>query len=443
MSYVDQAILQINTALVFIEAPTRRRFIPWHADEDAVLRQWWSRIPRPELSERVSEITRRISGNPDAQRTPDACANRAYELALPVYNGDPGEMSLTVATQLAEVPYHIATRALYDGEFVAIRKGKQTYVSEREWAIWVLRYYERLEMQAEILNALDDETLLTKQEAMKRAGLCETHITRYLQTGIITAWALPGIKKGRPGEWLVSKRSVDEFIKIRTEGGLKAILNGNTAYVKVRHEMSGEIRTLRRNGRLKERDPLTDPRSLYHPGCFNINQVASHVGVSCQVIYEAIEQGHIKAETLIAGGRPRYAIAPDEARRYARVVLAQPEAAKRRDTVYLSRISEAGLLTVRDLARRWKRGEATVLRWTEHLPQQKWGRYVVFTPEVIEAFEKERGMGFLTMRDLARRWKMAESSVAYVTRKAGLPRHRWGRGWVFDPQDVEAYERRK
>lgn len=310
MSLVDEALCQLNTALVWLELPVQARRYDWSPLEDAALRRWWGRVPRSELAEMVSQVLRQATGDPTATRSANACSNRSQDLALPAYNGDAGEMSLKRACTLSETPYHVAHQAVKSGQLAAVRKGKQLYVTELNWSLWLVRYRERLLMQEEILNLVDDLEIITKQEAMRLANLCETHITRYLQDGVIQAWLLPGIKTGRPGEWLVDKTSVESFITARAEGRLSELLDRNPAYVARRSGLTQEVRALRRAGRLNKADPLTEPKSIYHPGCFTIRQVASHAGVSVQVVYEAIAGGSGDPGDM---ARPTYAVALFEA----------------------------------------------------------------------------------------------------------------------------------
>jgi hypothetical protein len=315
---VDEAVRQLDTALVWLEAvrpahdgaPQGQHRYGWQKQEDAVLRRWWGKIPRPELARRVTGALRQATGDNQAERSINACANRADELALPAYDGEPGETYLKRLCEESNVPYEMAHKSVRDGELAATKKGKKLYVTDLAWALWLTSYRERLLTQGEVLNALEGEVVLTKREAMKFTCLSETHLTRYLQTGIIQAWLLPGIKTGRPGEWLVSKASAEAFVQARSEGRLRALLDQNPKYVALRNQLTGQIGGLRRAGRLKDADPLTEPQSLYHPGCFTIKQVASHLDLSTQAVHEAIANGHVKARVIVKGGRPRYAITP-------------------------------------------------------------------------------------------------------------------------------------
>ncbi|MCL4295740.1 MAG: hypothetical protein KJ077_08435 [Anaerolineae bacterium] len=391
MSLVDEAIKQLDTALVWLEAPQERKRYPWHRAEEDLLRRIYSRMPRVEVARQISALLQELTGDPLAERTVIACYVRFQVLAMKAYQGEPGEMSLSRAARAGEAPYFLVTKAYTDGELPGVRKGKQVYVTERNFSLWLAKYRERVLAQGEMLNALEGTEILSKQEAMALLRLAETHLTRYLQTGVLRGWQLPGIKPGRPGEWLVSKESAEALLAARSEGRLRSLLDQNPAYVAMRKEMSTQIRDLRRAGRLEQRDPLAEPQSQYHPGCFTVAQVASHTGVSAQVIYQAIASGKIRAESRVVGGRPRYAISPEEARRFAAEVEAHPDEAARRDTNYLRQIAEAGLLTVRDLARRWEMPEHGVLLRVKQnrIANRKWGRYRVFELSVIEAFEAD------------------------------------------------------
>jgi predicted DNA-binding transcriptional regulator AlpA len=246
-----------------------------------------------------------------------------------------------------------------------------------------------------MLNALEGEELVSKREAMKLASISETHITRYLSTGVITAWKLPDLtpEPGR-GEWLVDRDSVEVYTRARREGWLQELLDGNPDYVTLRRQVTAEIRELRRAGRVDQRDPLTEGKSAYHPGCFTVPQVASHVGLSTTSVYAAIKAGQLTARVARIKSKPRYAIEPAEARRYAAWVRERPQAARRWHSRRRQAIAEAGLLAVRDLAERWGVTEEAVYRYRQDgLVSRRWGRYLVFEPADVERFEREVGIG--------------------------------------------------
>ncbi len=76
-------------------------------------------------------------------------------------------------------------------------------------------------MRGEILNALDEVTTVSKREAMALTGLSETHLTRYLQAGVITAWKLPSLTGPHSrGEWLVLRQSAEAVFLSKSMGGI-------------------------------------------------------------------------------------------------------------------------------------------------------------------------------------------------------------------------------
>jgi hypothetical protein len=274
-----------------------------------------------------------------------------------------------------------------------VRRGKQRYVAGADFAIWLLSYRARQEAQAELLEALEGEDLISKQEAMALAGLGETHLTRYLKSGVIRAWKAPTMGRRGRGYWLVERRSVEAFLAARAEGRLAQYLDRFPDYVALRRRLGAEVAALRRAGRLAQPDPLTEPKSRFHAGCFTVAQVAGHAGLSAQVVYEAISRGRLKAERVISGGRPRYGLLPVEAHRYVAGLKSEEG-----DGYYHNRcrrqIAEAGLLTARDLAERWRRPIETIYAYGrsgyrgQTLPSRCWGRYRVFDPVDVEAFER-------------------------------------------------------
>ena len=394
MLALDQAIADFDSLLDWLEVDDRQRHYTWSPAEDRELRQWWGKIPRKELADRITVILRRITGDHKAERSINAIACRAAALDLEMYNGEPGEMCLAAAAKWGEVPFEALWRAMRNGDLPTEKRGKQRYVSEQNLSAWLVAYRDRQEAQGEILNGLEGLDVISKQEAMALAGLSETHITRYLQTGVIKAWKLPDLSCGTRGDWLVLRDSVEAFAQARAEGRLQELLDSQPDYVALRHKITQEIGEIRRAGRVAQRDPLTQPKSRYHPGCFTVVQVASHVGLSSQVIYEAIRNGQVEAREVISHGRPRYAIAPEEARRYATWVAQRGQAAKRWHDRRRRLITEAGLLTVKDLAERWQVSVSSVYDYVRYglhghtLRSRTWGRYRVFVVEDVEEFER-------------------------------------------------------
>ena len=177
-----------------------------------------------------------------------------------------------------------------------------------------------LEKQAQALAAIADRETLSKKETMALTGVCETHLSRYLQTGVILAWKVPQGPQGR-GFWRVDRASAERFVQLKKAGQLQALLDATPAYVALRQKNHAEIVALREAGRLACPEPLLEPKSKYHPGCFTVAQVAKHTGLKTKTVYDAIKDGSLKAVRIMKGGRFRYAVRPDEARCFAKKVL--------------------------------------------------------------------------------------------------------------------------
>ena len=335
-------------------------------------------------------MLQRRTGDREARRSTNACACRADQLGVPSYQGEMGEMSLEHATRVGKLPNRCYLyQAAHDGRLPTVKRGKQRYVNAADWEVWLTKFRAREAAEQQALKSLPEETI-SKVEAMALTGLGETHLTRYLQTGVIRAWKIPDKGEVRPrGYWRVSVESCRQFVEARASGRLGELLNENPAYVMRRQDLTAQIRQLRRAGRVQQRDPLMTPRSRYHPGCFTIAQLASHVGLSAQVVYEAIP-GNLKAVTMVRGGRLRYAVEPEEARRYAQWVAERGEAAARWHNRRRRAILEAGLLTLRDLEERWHVEEWKASKMAKNIPHRQWGRYLVFEVKYVEAFEALR-----------------------------------------------------
>lgn len=418
---VDQALADFDKVLDWLEIEPEQRRYPWSAEEDQELKRWYGRVSRGELAAKVTTVLRRVTGDPEAERTQNAVATRAQQMGLVAYGGSQHEVYLREAARQTGVDYKFIFDVVRSDELPTTKRGKQRYVSYHDLALWFVDFRERQLMQAEALDAIEGEETISKQEAMKLTGLSETHITRYLQTGIITAWQIPNLGgKTRNGEWRVQRVSAEAFVTARSEGRLQEVLNSNETYVALRNEITAEIRSLRHKGRLAKRDPLTTPESRYHPGCFTIKQVASHVGLSPQVLYEAIKAGNLTAVSVVRGGRPRYAIEPEEARRYAKWVKARDKAAVRWHDKRRRAIAAAGLLTVKDLTKRWGVSEATAIARLKQagVPTRTWGRYLVVEQADIEAYEADVRW---SVAEIAKKWDCTPYIVRYRLDKAGIP----------------------
>ena len=388
---IDQAVADINDLMVWIapeEPPGERRY-PWSAAQEAELRRYYGRVSRPELARRITKILRRETGDPQAERSVVAMTIRANHLGLQAYSGEADELHLRAAADFAEVGYYYLHEQAKAGKLPTIKRGKQRYVTRRDLANWLVAYRERQLAQGEVLNRLDGEDAVTKQEAMALTGLSETHIGRYLTSGVITAWKVPDLSHGRRGEWRVQRKSALAYVESKAEGNLQAILDENPAYVEIRDKITAEVRSIRQAGRVGRPDPLSEPKSSFFPGCFTVAQVASHAGLSAQSVYKAIEQGDLVAETAVVKGKRRYAVVLDEARRYARWVAEREHPVSRYHNKQQAQIAEAGLFSVKILAERWQVSEDMVLSYVHQggLPYRRWGRYFVFEREDVEAFE--------------------------------------------------------
>lgn len=388
----------INIDLLFASLPPRPHRYRWGRAETEELKSLWGRIPRVELAERISRILQSTTGDPNACRTISALAVRAEQLGLPAYDGEADELHLKEAARLAGVSFECLWREATDGVLPSTRKGKKRYVTRQDLAIWILSHRARQEAQAGVLEAIEGEDTLTKREAMALASLSETHLTRYLQSGIIRAWKIPDLRKGDRGDWVVDRASVLAYVQRKTQGELRELLDANPDYRVIRDQLTRQIRELRHAGKLGKRDPLKEPRSTYLPGYFTVAQVASHLGVSAQSLYEAINRGELKAQSVVRGGRKRYALPPEEARRYSKWARNREHPIREWNRQRQRITHEHGLLMVSDLTRRYGYSPAAIHRWVSEgkgghkLKGRTWGRYLVFEPADVEAFEKATGL---------------------------------------------------
>jgi len=295
------------------------RHLPWSLAQDNVIRQWFGRVSRAEMTRRVNGVLHRELKTDRISRSHASIACRARLIDVPAYRGDEDEVNVEQAARELAIEKHILWNALQRGEINTQRKGKMRYIKRRDLSHWAVQLRERQLAQAEILNAVEGEDIISKKEAMALTGLGETHITRYLKTGVIKAWKLPDLTPGGGrGEWLVQRQSAETLAAARRTGRrrrLQALFTEE--YRALQQQNNALVEQLRRSDPdFGQPDPLTKPKSKYHPGCFTVAQVASHMQRRTKQLYRAIRAGQLTARTLTSGGRRRYAIAPAEARRY-------------------------------------------------------------------------------------------------------------------------------
>ncbi len=380
--------VNVSLDLRFVPVEINGDRLPWSPAQDEVLKQGYDYAPEDDLLRQINEILHQELGTNAFSRTWQSAVGRAGVLGLRrTYRSLEGDLTVYAASQITDVPWHHLVRACESGELPSRRESKYRFVTPTDLANWLIVYHERLLVQAEILNAIEGEDIVSKQEAMKIAGLSETQITRYLQAGVIRAWKLPNLTGPLSrGEWLVQRASAEQVRQARRQGTLSALLN-NPAYRRIQARNVAEVTRLRREGKLGHRDPLTEPRSKTHPGCYTIQQVANHLRVSARVLYREIQAGRLQARSVVKGGRRRYAIAPEVAKQFVEQYR-DSDALRRRDERY-QEITAAGLFSFRDLADRW----SIEIERAQHLvryyrvPSRKWRAMTAFEPEDIEAFE--------------------------------------------------------
>lgn len=319
-SRYPQVSVSTNYAFITIDYPNGR--LPWSPEQDHIIRQWYGRVSRTELARRVNEALHRELKTNKFSRSQASIAIRARVIGVPAYTGDETEVCVAQAAGELGLERHFLDQALTRGELPSWRKGKQRYIKRHYLANWAVKFKERQQTQAEILNALKGEDLISKKEAMALTGLSETHLTRYLKTGVVKAWKLPSLTPGGGrGEWLVQRQSAETLAAARQEGRRQVRELWTDAYQTLQQQNNAQVKQLNHNNpNLGQPDPLTEPKSKYHPGCFTVAQVASHTQLRTREVYAAIRARQVEARAVKRGGRLRYAIAPAEARRYAMAI---------------------------------------------------------------------------------------------------------------------------
>jgi hypothetical protein len=314
--------VSVSDDFAFVVRKRKRKRLPWSPAQDNIIRQWFGRVSRAELTRRVNEVLQRELMDDTIKRSPVAVALRAGAIGVPAYTGDEAEVCIAQAARELKISHSLLHQALQRGELAAQRTGKQRYINRRDLSIWFVAFRERQLAQAEILNALDGNELCSKQEAMKLTGLRETQMTRYLATGVITAWKIPDLTlKGERGEWQVERQSAEQMRTARKKGRRAVRELWTEAYHQLQQQSNAEVERLRQNNpTFGQPDPLITPKSKYLPGCYTVAQVASHTQQLTKTVYAAIKTGQVEALTTKGGGRQRYAITPTEARRYARAM---------------------------------------------------------------------------------------------------------------------------
>ena len=441
--------------------------LPWSREQEKVIEQYYGRVSDKELTRLVNEVLHRELGTSLYNRSYTSIDVRARNLGLSVLQvmAADGEMTIIEASRFLGVPYEYVINACNRGEIPTKQRGKYRCVKLVDISNWYVKFREILLVRSEILNALDGIQVISKREAMKITGLCETHITRYLQTGVIEAWKLSSLTgPDSRGEWLVSCKSAEAVRDARRQGKLSELLEQHPAYLKIQAKNNAVVAELRRKKPfLGEPDPLTTPKSHFHPGCFTVQQVASHLRLSTRFVYDWIERGELKAEVVVVH-RPRYGIRPEEAGRFVEWFRAQGPVSKSGGRPRYQEIAQAGLLSYPDLADRWgvSIAEAHEIVHSNKIPRQQWGRHAAFKRSVIEEFEaaQARGidyvppgtipdtparrraaeMGLLVSDDLAARWQTSIENARSIVRRHGLSEVRAGNRVAYHLDDIEQLE---
>lgn len=314
--------VSVSTDYAFVVADYANGRLPWSPEQDNVIRQWYGRVGRTELTRRVNEALHQELKTGRISRSPASIAIRARMIGVPAYTGDETEVCVAQAAGELGLQRHFLDQAITRGELPSRRKGKQRYIKRRYLTNWAIKYKERQQAQTEILAAVKGEDLISKKEAMALTGLSETHLTRYLKTGVVKAWKLPNLTPGGGrGEWLVQRKSTETLAAARREGRRQVRKLWTDEYHTLQQQSNAEVQQLiDNNPNVGQPDPLTEPKSKYHPGCFTVAQVASHTRLRTRVVYAAIRAGQVEARAVKRGGRLRYAIAPAEARRYTMAI---------------------------------------------------------------------------------------------------------------------------
>ena len=256
MSLVDDAIRQLDTNLCWVTPrQTRRKLYRWSPREDALLRRICTRHPRAEVAVRLTALLREITGDPDAVRSINACYIRFQQLGMVAYDGEPDEIKLADAARQVGLGREFLDWAAETGQLPTRRAGKVRLVKTRDLANWFVAIRERQIARSEMLDILESQDLVDKKEAMALAGLSETHITRYLQCGVIAGWRVPDLRPGRFGVWLVRRDSINAFVEARASGRLSEYLGQFPAYGNWRKKSDAEVYALRRAGRVSATTP--------------------------------------------------------------------------------------------------------------------------------------------------------------------------------------------
>ena len=368
-------VLQFIDDLTFVETKPKR--YRWSRQEDAYLKQHYGRMTNAVLAEKMTDLLRSRTGDPNATRSLNAVSIRA--LALGVSSNVTSLICVSDAVRQLDIPFDTLNRAITRGDLVTVKIAKNRYIHPNDLAIWALSYRSMREAQSEMLQATEG-CAISKVEAMQLTGLGESQITRYLKSGVIQAWLMP---EGSRGVWLVDRRSAQALADARQGGYLKEYLGAK-----------GHVPSSKTGYPTQERSLKMDtPASKYHPGCFTVAQVGGELGATTYAVYKDIRTGNLKVKARKGGGRLRYAVAPPEARRYVNRVLAEGGGVlphRYRLTRRIEQAHQAGLLTVYDLTARWNMTGDQVEEQVrqDRLKASFWGNMFVFKIEDVEQFEK-------------------------------------------------------
>lgn len=391
LSVVDEALADVDALVDEFNLDDQLRY-NWTPAEDQMLRRWYGRTGRSDLATRVTAVLQQQTGDVAASRSIVACAGRVQQLGLSSYQPEPGEMMISEAIDFVGVESWQLYRAVADNKIPSVRRGKYCYITMADLSRWYVDYRELLIAQGELLEALEQTETVSKPDAWEIVGGCETQMTRYLQCGIIIGYKMPAECKEVRWEWLVERKSIEQFIEARAGGRLKDMIAENEAYQALVTDQTKQIRALRAAGRLSRSEDLSEPKSKFFPGYCTVQQVANYVGLTAKVIYINIQQGNLAAKQKQVKSKMRFGIEKAEAVRFRRWLETRKPESTRWNNQQRENIADAGLLTTDDVGERFGVTREAVCRWIHYgrrgakLPARRWGRYLVCEPADVDRF---------------------------------------------------------
>ncbi len=352
--------------------PARKSY-EWTEPQDDLIMKQYGLVSKEELASQLTRLLARLTGDPQASRSPNGVNLRASQLGLDgrFNHGTKGLLARQAAEE-SGISIHIILDALAKGELPTIGRGKYRFIPWEAWFPWRDRYLARQKKVQAAIQALP-EPCISASEARRRLGVGESHLGRFLKGKLLRAWKIDG-------RWYIAEAHVSEVRKARANGTFKM---DTPESGRLRQHANAQHRALRRQQRREPGHTRKAP-----PGYATPVDLAFEAGVAPASVYSAIA-----AKSLLAKRNGQYFhIRRCDADEFIAFVRGETSFVQRREARIRDRIHARGGLTLVETMQVLNVGVTQILRYQKagRLPSFKEGNRRGFLRSAVEALKAER-----------------------------------------------------